>query len=202
MGRAFLSLYGATGERKYLTLATSLADYILKTFALSTDGRAGVGFKSSLQSGVFSSPVNFDENISVTRFFNLLSHYTFRPQDNRAAHLSMDYLTLPSVLQKHESSAAAVLLAERELKTTPIHIVVVGARADVVASSLFRAALQCPGAYKQTEFYDAKEGKLPGAVTEYPQLGHPAAFVCHDSVCSRPAVNANELHELLGKSVR
>jgi uncharacterized protein len=198
MGRAFMALYAVTGERKYLSLAASVADYIIKAFPVSIDGKSGVGFKSSSQSGAFASPVNFDENISAARFFNLLSHYSSRPEDKRAAQVAMDYLTLPAVIKKHESSAASILLAERELKTTPIHIVVVGAKNDVVASDLFRAALACPGAYKQTEFYDAREGKLPGSVTEYPQLGHPAAFVCHDSVCSRPAVNAKELQSLFG----
>ena len=200
MGRAFLALYAVTGDRKYLTQANSIADYIAKGFAVSVDEKAGAGFNSSSQSGVFTSPVNFDENVSAARFFNLLFHYSARPADKRAAQIAIDYLTLPSVTKKHESSVASILLAERELKTQPIHIVIVGAKSDAVAEDLFRTALQCPGAYKQIEFYDAREGKLPGATTEYPQLGHPAAFVCHDEICSRPAVNAQELQTLLGKS--
>jgi uncharacterized protein YyaL (SSP411 family) len=200
MGKAFLALYAVTGDRKYLTQANSIADYIVKSFAVSIDGKAGAGFKSSSQSGVFASPVNFDENVSAARFFNLLFHYSARPTDKRAAQIAMDHLTLPSVTKKHESSAASILLAEREFKTQPIHIVVVGAKSDAIAGDLFRIALECPGAYKQIEFYDAKEGKLPGATTEYPQLGHPAAFVCHDEICSRPAVNAKELQTLLDKA--
>jgi uncharacterized protein YyaL (SSP411 family) len=196
MGRAFLALYAVTGDRKYLTRAESVADYIVKSFTAPIDGKAGVGFKTSSQSGVFASPVNFDENVSAARFFNLLYHYSSRLEDKRAAQIALDYLTLPSVTKKHENSAASILLAERELKTPPVHIVVVGAKNDTVAAELFRTALTCPGAYKQTEFYDVKEGKLPGATTEYPQLGHPAAFVCHDQICSRPAVNAAELKKL------
>jgi uncharacterized protein YyaL (SSP411 family) len=202
MGRAFLNLYAATGERVYLTRATSIADYILKAFPVLIDGKIGAGFKSSLQSGAFASTANFDENVAAARFYNLLYHYSSRLEDKRAAKLAMDYLMLPSVMKKHESSASSILLTEREMNSAPTHIVVVGSKDDAVATALFAAAQQCPDAYKQTEFFDAREGNLPGAVTEYPQLGHPAAFVCHGTTCSRPAVDVKELKSMFGNSAR
>jgi uncharacterized protein YyaL (SSP411 family) len=164
----------------------------------SNFGDSGAGFSTVLQSGAIKSSVNFDENLVAARFFNLLSHYSSRIEDKNAAQVALDYLFLPSILEKHASSAAGILLAERELNSAPVHVVVVGVKDDSKAIELFHAAQALPGAYKQIEFFDAREGQLPGAATmEYPQLERPAAFLCRDSVCSRPVFDASELKRLM-----
>jgi uncharacterized protein YyaL (SSP411 family) len=50
-----------------------------------------------------------------------------------------------------------------------------------------------PARYKRLDWLDLREGKLPNADVEYPDLGEPAAFACSNRICSFPAFTAEEL---------
>jgi uncharacterized protein YyaL (SSP411 family) len=103
----------------------------------------------------------------------------------------MRFLATPEIARK--PFASAVLLADRELSTEPLHVVVVGKKGDVGARALFRAALALPSSYRRIEWWDPAEGALPNADVEYPVLEKPAAFACAGQRCSRPAFEPAEI---------
>jgi uncharacterized protein YyaL (SSP411 family) len=98
----------------------------------------------------------------------------------------MQYLAAPAVIEGQHSAVAGILLADEELRTVPTHIVIVGAKSDSAARALFTAALRYAPPYKRIEWYDPKEGPLPNADVEYPQLSHAEAFICSSMTCSSP----------------
>ncbi|HYL71591.1 MAG TPA: hypothetical protein VEY89_09870, partial [Candidatus Dormibacteraeota bacterium] len=81
---------------------------------------------------------------------------------------------------------ADVLLADLELEGAPIHITVVGGKADTSARALHAAALTFPAPYLQVDWWDKSEGPLPNPEVQYPQLKRAAAFACTGSSCSLP----------------
>jgi hypothetical protein len=60
---------------------------------------------------------------------------------------------------------------------------------------LFKAAIGLTPLYKQTEWLDKREGKLPGADIDYPELPKAAAFVCTGNLCSAPVFDVAALND-------
>jgi uncharacterized protein YyaL (SSP411 family) len=189
MGRAFLALYAATGERIWLRRAQEAAAFIDKTF------RANPGYITAPH-----ATWQRDENCDLARFANLLHHYDSDPKHESMARNAMRYLTAPQVASP--MPVANVLLADFELREQPLHVTVVGGKGDANARALFIAAAGLPQNYKQLEWLDRKEGPLPGSKVEYPAMTKAAAFVCSSNRCSRPAFNATELRTLVGRMER
>jgi len=90
----------------------------------------------------------------------------------------------------------AILLADRELSSDPVHVTVVGAKSDPAARTLFAAALALPG-YKRVEWLDRREGALPNPDVALPETKRAAAFACSNGACSRPVFSADALAEAL-----
>ena len=80
-----------------------------------------------------------------------------------------------------------------------MHVTVVGKKDDPAAFALFAESIKYPMVYKRTEWWDAREGALPNADTELPQLPEAAAFTCGGGRCSRPAKEPKALSDLLSK---
>ena len=222
MGRAFLSLYAATGDRHQLELAEKVSDYIGKTFVVtaSSGGASGVastvassGAANTASSGasdksapgfITVSPpsaagnaINMDENISAARFFAMLSHYSGRAADKERAALAMRYVATRSIVKKRGGLVGGVLLADHEFSSDPPHVVVVGSKDDKTAQDLFFQSQKYPLAFKQTEFFDRKDGRLPSGDTEYPDLPKAAAFLCSGNACSAPVYSTEKLKSSL-----
>jgi hypothetical protein len=86
-----------------------------------------------------------------------------------------------------------IVLADRELSAAPIHIAIVGGKADSAAQELQRAALRYPAAYLQVDWLDRTEGALPNPDIQYPDMKLAAAFACADGACSSPVFRADEV---------
>ena len=121
----------------------------------------------------------FDENVALTRWANLLAHESQRPVDLQLAASALNWA------QNHASARFAyvggLLLALGESRADPPHVVVVGSRADAVAGELFETAIAEPIYEKQIEWLDP--ALTPILVAAYPKLGRPARL----SVC-RPGL--------------
>jgi uncharacterized protein len=193
-GRAFLSLYAATGDRAWLARAEDAAGFIDLNF--KREGMAGI---VTAQATSPLEPVRpqRDENILTARFTNLLSRSTGKPAYRRTADDAMGYLALPDVATRFETSG--VLLVDRELRTEPLHVTVVGPKDDPVARALLLAALKEPSSYKRVELWDRRDGPLPYQDVEFPSLKTPAAYLCSQGRCSRPARTPEELQAKLGQ---
>ncbi len=194
MGRAFLDLYGVTGDRKWLRLAEAAARFIGETFL---DAK-GAGFTTSpavaaAAETVLRTPVRHqDSNIEVARFNNLLWHYTGENSYRGFAENAMRYLASPVVTEQRRL-LAGVLLTDRELDRDPAHITILGRKDDPAAQRLFAAAIRYPLAYKRVEWWDRREGKLPNPDVVYPQLARAAAFACANQACSLPVFEPEQI---------
>ena len=187
-GRAFLSLYAATGDRSWLVRSQEAAGFIARTFVM-----AGVpGVVSAVSRSRFApARPQRDENVAVARFSNLLFRYTGRPEHRELALQAMRFLAAPEIAKAF--STASVLLADSEVGSEPVHVTVVGKRSDPRSKALLAAALGEPSGYKRVEAWDPAEGPLPNADVEFPELPSPAAFACGNGRCSLPAFDAATL---------
>jgi uncharacterized protein YyaL (SSP411 family) len=193
--RAFLALYGATGERRWLTRTEDAVAFIDRAF------RAEAGYRTARAASAYEpARPQRDENIQLARLANLLYHSTGRTEHRGVAEHAMRYLAAPEVARRFETGG--VLLADLELRTDPLHVTVVGPRTDPATQSLLRAANAIPAAYKRVELLDAQEGPLPRSDVSYPRLGRPAAFVCTESRCSAPSFTADELASRVARAAR
>jgi hypothetical protein len=182
MGRAFLALYSVTADRIWISRADAAADFIEKTFPPSP-----LGLPTSAQTGdPLAIRPQIDENIAAARFERLLFFYTGKANHEKTAESIMHYLAAPEIATSRHWLVGGVLLADRELSTDPLHITIVGPKSDPTAAHLFATAMRVPFTYLRLEWYDPAEGRLPNADVDYPQLPHPAAFLCTGNACSSP----------------
>lgn len=193
MGRAFLSLHRATGEREWLKRAERALDFIAGHF---TDTERGGYITAPVEKdavGVFSEPVKLlEENVGVARFANLLYHYTGESRHRESAGHAMRYLAAPAILNSRPF-LPGVLLTDDEWSRAPVHITVVGHKDDPAARKLHAAALEYPAVYKRVEWWDKREGPLPNPDVTYPELERPAAFACANRACSLPVFEPDQI---------
>ena len=194
MGRAFLALYAATGERAWLDHARGAAGFIASRF--TREGTPGV---LTAASDVLGAPVpQREENLQTARFANLLLHYTGEPRYGALAERAMLFATAPEVASRPQTGG--VLLADHELAADPLHLTVVGARDDAVAQALLLEARRDPDGGKRVELWDPADGPLPHSDVVYPRLSRPAAFLCAAGRCSAPAFDVEALRARLRRA--
>ena len=197
IARAFLSLYQVTGDRKWLQRAQETERFAASQFK----GEAGyVAFRGSLGGRLQPKP-QVDENVVFPRVANLLQYYSGQAANRSDAEHAMRFLAAPGVAERRGFLVGGVLLADRELSRPPLHLTIVGAKADPQSRELFVAALRQPAPYKRVEWWDEKEGPLPNPDVEYPKFDRAAAFVCTERRCSAPIFEAARMDNFLhGKS--
>jgi uncharacterized protein YyaL (SSP411 family) len=197
MGRAFLTLYMATADRKWLEYAEHAANFIGTHFTLPSGGF----LTSDLSRHSIPAPEPLlDENVYMARFANLLFQYTGDKKYRTLAEQAMHYIATPEIAKQRHSFVAGMLLADDELNSDPSHVTVVGSKSDPDALKLFNTAIEFPLSYKKIEWLDRKEGLLPGMDIEFPDLPKAAAFVCTNGACSYPIYDPSGIvGKLLGK---
>jgi uncharacterized protein YyaL (SSP411 family) len=193
MARAYLALYAATGGRDYLAKASKLADFIDSHFRAAA-GDGYVNADSSAEASKVLKPVALlDDNVMLARFSNLLYRYTGEVRFGNMNRRCLAYLGTKEAVNKRQILTAGILLAVEESQSEPFHITVVGAKSDAEAAKLFSFASQLPLTYLRLEWFDKREGPLPGASLELPELERPAAFICSGGTCSRPSFDQSSL---------
>ena len=147
--------------------------------------------------GVLAKPVKqVDENVAATRLFNLLARNTGRKDFRDAAEHGMRYLI---ALAEDDLVVPGALLADRELGREPAHVTIVGAKDDPAAQALYASARQYPTRYLRIEWLDRREGPLPAADVEYPELPEAAAFACANGACSLPVFTPDAIARIVSK---
>ena len=183
MGRAFLALYGVTGDRKYLTSATTAARFISAHFAPASPGTGYLTSQKPTNSAYKPHP-DRDENIALVRFTSLLALASGEESFRATAKEAMRYLAAETVALAPMS--AGILLANQDAIEAPLHVTVVGARSNPGAVALQSAALRAIASHELIEFRDPTDpSPLPTKVV-YPQLDKPALFLCSERACSSP----------------
>ena len=194
MGRAFLALYRATGDRMWLAKASSAADFIAVNFS-----RTAGGFVTAKSTGPIAALPQMDENISLARFGNLLARYDGNAEHAKLAESTLRYLASPKIALS-EITEPGILLADDEFHADPLHLTVSGAKNDPVARDLFSTLQHLPQWYKRIEWWDRAEGPLPNPDVGYPPTKRAAAFVCTENRCSLPIYSSADVLEFLKTS--
>jgi uncharacterized protein YyaL (SSP411 family) len=147
--------------------------------------------------GVLAKPVKqIDENVATVRLLNLLGRETAKPAFRQAAEHGMRYLIS---LAEDDLVVPGALLADRELLREPAHVTIVGAKDDPAARALYAAARTYPTRYLRIEWLDRREGPLPAADIDYPEMPEAAAFACANGACSVPVFTVAEVHRIAAK---
>ena len=199
MGRAFLGLYSVTGDQAWLERAERAAAFIDARFAYQVNGKA-VGYATAANessSSHFKPEPDFDENVSLARFANLLFHYGGSSKDREIAEAALRYCANLDIAKSRLSSVGGLLSAETELANDPLHVAIVGKKHDVAARKLFEAALAFPCIYKQVDWIDPTEKSSIPDADIYPELPQSAAYVCANHACSAPVFDEQHLVDLL-----
>jgi len=205
MARAFLSLYGATGDRKWYSRAEETAGFIDAHFKFVTHTAATKkSAASTIAAGYADSDVtkksvvgpipNVDQNVMVARFSNLLYQYSGNERDKKMSETAMRFLATPEVGRNLGIYTAGILLADFEVANAPTHITIVGPKDDPNAKALMLAAVKYPSGYKVVEWWDKREGPLPHMDVEFPDLEKAAAFGCASQRCSAPVYTPDKLN--------
>jgi uncharacterized protein YyaL (SSP411 family) len=196
MGSAFLALYQATGDPAWVAHAEAAADFVRAHFGLGNQP----GFASSDTTGQsFPRPQpEFDESIALARFANLLGHASGRAADHALAESSLRWALSTD---RRGPYVGGLLLAMEELRTEPLHVTVVGKRADPAAQAMFAEARRAPTTYRLTEMWDPHGGPPPRGESIFPDLGRAASFLCANGACSSPIADAPALARRLAKVI-
>ena len=147
MARAMLQLYRVTFKNIYLASACHTADYINRNFKHEICGY------NSLQTNLSKQPVprQIDENIALTRFANLLHHYTNEEKYKKMAQHGFRYLCIPEIATSRMEEAG-ILLIDHELQTPPLTFNIEGKTCDPILNPFLQIAYRHPGWYKLIKF--------------------------------------------------
>lgn len=198
MGRAFLGLYLATADRRWLAHAERAADFIEKNFR-----GAAPGYVTSVdpKDSKLKPKVVLEENILMARFANLLHRYTGAHRYRESAEHAMRHLATAQVALS-PFGGPGILQAGFELANDPLHITIVGPKMDPQAAALHDAALGYPAVYRRIEWWDRREGAMPNPDVRYPALPRAAAFVCTNGACSLPIFEPKDIARQVERAVR
>ena len=192
MSQAFIALYRSSGETIWLMRAGKTLDFVNKSLRHPEGGYIAAPTPDAMR-GVFREPVRQPEqNAALVQAATLEYHYTGNKRYRAMAAHAMNYLSgfaQAAPGQFHPE----ILLADREASAAPIHITVVGHKADPAARALHAAALRYPAEYLQVDWWDPNEGPALNPEIRYPQLDQAAAFACTGSSCSMPVFDAGQI---------
>ncbi len=197
MGQAFLELYNVTADRNYLSAAGRAVDFIAAHFAPSAPG-AGFITSSTRTDAAYPPHPDRDENIALVRFASKLA---FAVSDKRYRDLAaeaMRYLAASSIASRPLS--AGILLAADDESNSPLHITILGAPQEARAMALHVAALRALASHELIEWRDPVDrNPLPTNVS-YPNLNHPALFLCTATSCSSPTTEPERVPALVRRA--
>jgi hypothetical protein len=143
MARAMLQLYRVTFEKKYLDYACDSARFIHQNFKNEL-----CGYNTRIFSKYDATPLRqIDENISLSRFANLLSYYTDKSEFKKMTKHGLRYLCIPEVATARMEEAG-ILLIDREISSTPLTIHIYGNKGDTVVNDFINIAHRHQGWYK------------------------------------------------------
>ncbi len=177
MARAMLQLYKATFDKKYLGYACDSAEYIQQNYRNEL-----CGYNSRLLSkNDVPPPRQIDENISLTRFANLLFYYSNKPQFKKMTKHGLRYLCIPEVATARMEEAG-ILLIDRETLNPPLTIDIYGDRNNPLVNEFKTIAHRHAGWYKLINLHPSK-------------LAYASIEI--DGIKSRPVTTAEKLQKLL-----
>ncbi|MGW0804216.1 thioredoxin domain-containing protein [Nonomuraea sp. NPDC002799] len=214
LAEGLISLYGATGEARWLRLAGSLLDTVLDRFA---DGSGGFYDTADDAERLFQRPQDPTDNATPSGQYAaagaLLSYgaLTGSTRHREAAHAALG--TVSVLATGHARFAGWGLATARAALDGPVEVAVVGPADDPRTAALHRAALlaDVPGLVVALGAGDSGDrgsgdplvprGEVFPALLEGrgPVDEAPAAYVCRGFTCRMPVTTVEALREELSR---
>jgi uncharacterized protein YyaL (SSP411 family) len=195
VGRAFLALAQVTADPAWAKQSEQAASFIRAHFPMPA---GAAGFTTATKANAddaYQPQPEYDENVALARWGNLLAHESGRADDGAMAASALSYARANAA--SRFAYVGGFLLAQTEAQADPLHVVVIGPRDAPVARDLFLAAIDEPVYYKQIEWLDSRDPVQRAAAKLYPHLDKPAAFLCANQACSSPVFTRKDLLKLL-----
>jgi uncharacterized protein YyaL (SSP411 family) len=179
MLRAFLALYSAGGERRWLERAIALAEATLGALR-APDGGLYAHTEDPELAGVLAErrrPIA--ENALVARSLLALARLADRPAWREEAIVTLRAIGSRRALRALGRKVGEYLIALEILRAGHVVVHVVGPPGDSRTEALRRAALRWPDPRRLVKV------EAPGERRD-PYLGEPSAFLCSEESCSLP----------------
>ena len=151
MARAMLQLYRTTFNEHYLDYVSKSIEFINNNFK---NDICGFNSKINLNTDQ-TSPRQMDENISLTRFANLLGYYSDNDEYKKMAKHGLRYLCIPEIATARMEEAG-ILLVDREIQSAPITINLYGHKDNPLFNEFRDIAYKHPGWYKLIRCHHSK----------------------------------------------
>ena len=177
MARAMLQLYRNTFEEKYLKYSCESLNFINQNFRNNYYGY----YNKIMHVDDNTQPRQIDENISLTRFANLLAYYSGEEKFNKISKHGLRYLSIPEIATARIEEAG-ILLVDREIQTPPLTININGDKDNKQVRNFLEIARKQKGWYKLIRLNKSKE---------------ISASIEIDGFKSRIVKTSKELNELL-----
>ncbi|MFC5830467.1 thioredoxin domain-containing protein [Nonomuraea insulae] len=201
LAEGLISLYGVTGEARWLRLAGSLLDTVLDRFA---DGEAGFYDTADDAERLFQRPQDPTDNATPSGQYAaagaLLSYgaLTGSSRHREAAYTALG--TVSVLTEGHARFAGWGLAVARASLSGPVEVAVVGPADDPRTARLHREALLADVPGLVVALGGAAESAYPALLEGRGLVGDaPAAYVCRGFTCRMPVTTVEELRaELTG----
>ena len=152
MARAMLQLYRNTFKEKYLKYSCESLDFINQNFRNNYYGY----YNKIMHVDDNTQPRQIDENISLTRFANLLAYYSGEEKFNKISKHGLRYLSIPEIATARIEEAG-ILLVDREIQTPPLTININGYKDNKQVRNFLNIARKQKGWYKLIRLNKSKE---------------------------------------------
>jgi uncharacterized protein YyaL (SSP411 family) len=187
----FLSLVQATGDARWLTLATGLLDHALDGFR-APDG--GFYDTHADAEALVARPRDPGDNASPSGFSSmihaLVSAHALTGEGRYRDAAEEAIATIAGLAEKAPRFAGWSLAAAHTMLDGPLEVAVVGP-AGPDREALAARARRIPGAVVVVA--DGPRDDVPLLVGRTAVDGRPAAYVCRGFVCERPVTSPDEL---------
>ncbi|MDZ5621690.1 thioredoxin domain-containing protein [Nocardioides bizhenqiangii] len=187
----FLSLVQATGDAKWLTLATAVLDHALAGFR-APDG--GFFDTHADAEALVARPRDPGDNASPSGFSSmihaLVTAHALTGEGRYRDAAEEALATIAGLAERAPRFAGWSLAAAHTMLAGPLEVAVVGP-AGAERDALADRARRIPGAVVVVA--DGPRDDVPLLVGRTPVDGRPAAYVCRGFVCERPVTSPDKL---------
>jgi hypothetical protein len=192
---AWIALFQATGEPRWLTRAAALAEAM--TAHLAAEGGGFVAHTEDPRAeGFFAERrVPIDDNATAARALLALSRLTDEARWRALALAALRAAARPSELRRMGRMVGPYLLALEHLAAGHLLLSVVGPPDDPRTGALHRAALALDEPTRLVELGRPGESR-------YPYPGEPTVFLCSRDACSLPITTPADLPEAARRFLR
>ncbi len=193
MMKCLIDSYQTTADRKFLTKAGSLAEFMLNNLWSDTGGFYDKPKESRALGALKLLDKPLNENSIATSAFLKLHHYTDNQRYLKAAKKTLEYFS--SDIQRYGIMGAVYGLAV-ELYLHPMQIHIVGSLKDNNTHRFLQESLTTYNPLKVVEVIDPAADAERLKTLGYPVADPPTAYVCFEGTC-----NSVENPEKIGKTI-